>query len=218
LTCPNTDTDHSDQSVPVLFAPPFLEVIFYSVPLSRRARELVSALAGRARPPPRPGLAQAARPAHHLRHHPGRAGRRRRRQHPRPAPPPLPAHFRHAPPPGRSRPSPSPSPARTRLHRHRGPLLQLSGIASAGRETAGQQVTGPPERRSARPDASRVTWEDPAVIPSDARSAHQKSLHPTGKSKAQRRGELSCLIRTEAWGANVRHSGRRSHRDEAPAP
>ena len=25
LTCPNTDADHSDQSVPVLFAPPFLE-------------------------------------------------------------------------------------------------------------------------------------------------------------------------------------------------
>ena len=25
LTCPNTDTDHSDQSVPVLFAPLFLE-------------------------------------------------------------------------------------------------------------------------------------------------------------------------------------------------
>jgi hypothetical protein len=25
LTCPNTDTDHSDQSVPVLFAPLFLK-------------------------------------------------------------------------------------------------------------------------------------------------------------------------------------------------
>ena len=25
LTCPNTDTDHSDQGVPVLFAPLFLE-------------------------------------------------------------------------------------------------------------------------------------------------------------------------------------------------
>jgi hypothetical protein len=25
LTCPNTDTDHSDQSVPVLFAPLLLE-------------------------------------------------------------------------------------------------------------------------------------------------------------------------------------------------
>ena len=25
LTCPNTDADHSDQSVPGLFAPPFLE-------------------------------------------------------------------------------------------------------------------------------------------------------------------------------------------------
>ena len=30
LTCPNTDTDHSDQSVPVLFAPLFLEGRFYA--------------------------------------------------------------------------------------------------------------------------------------------------------------------------------------------
>ena len=47
-------------------------------------------------------------------------------------------------------------------------LHQVSGIASAEREPAGQQLTGSPERRSARPDASPVTWEDPAVIPSDA--------------------------------------------------
>ena len=45
--------------------------------------------------------------------------------------------------------------------------VKVSGIASAGRETAGQQVTGSPERRSDRPDASPVTWEDPASIPSD---------------------------------------------------
>jgi integrase len=45
---------------------------------------------------------------------------------------------------------------------------ELSGIASDGRETAGQQVTRLPERRSARPDASLVTWEDSATIPSDA--------------------------------------------------
>ena len=30
LTCPNTDTDHSDQSVPVLFTPLFLEVVLES--------------------------------------------------------------------------------------------------------------------------------------------------------------------------------------------
>jgi integrase/recombinase XerD len=30
------------------------------------------------------------------------------------------------------------------------------------------RVTGSPERRSDRPDASPVTWEDPASIPSDA--------------------------------------------------
>ena len=47
-------------------------------------------------------------------------------------------------------------------------LHQPSGIASAGRETAGQQVTGSPERHSARPDVSPVTWEDLALIPSDA--------------------------------------------------
>ena len=47
-------------------------------------------------------------------------------------------------------------------------LQEVSGIASAEREPAGQQLTGSPERRSARPDASPVTWEDPAVIPSDA--------------------------------------------------
>jgi hypothetical protein len=45
---------------------------------------------------------------------------------------------------------------------------KVSGIASAGREPAGQKLTGSPERRSARPDASPVTWEDPAVIPSHA--------------------------------------------------
>jgi hypothetical protein len=47
-------------------------------------------------------------------------------------------------------------------------ITELSGIASAGREIAGQQVMELPERRSARPDASPVTWEDPAVIPSGA--------------------------------------------------
>jgi hypothetical protein len=46
-------------------------------------------------------------------------------------------------------------------------LLEVSGIASAGRETAGQQVARLAERRSGRPDASPVTWEDPAAIPSD---------------------------------------------------
>jgi hypothetical protein len=44
---------------------------------------------------------------------------------------------------------------------------ELSGIASAGRETADQQVASLAERRSGRPDASPVTWEDPVAIPSD---------------------------------------------------
>jgi site-specific recombinase XerD len=47
-------------------------------------------------------------------------------------------------------------------------LHQLSGIASAGRGTAGQQVIGSPEQRSARSDATLVTWEDLTAIPSDA--------------------------------------------------
>ena len=58
-------------------------------------------VAGRARPPPRTHLDRAARPAHHLRHHPGRARHRRRRRHPRSTPPSRPAHFRHPTPPGR---------------------------------------------------------------------------------------------------------------------
>ena len=37
LTCPNTDTDHSDQSVPVLFAPLFLEGHLAAFEATRRA-------------------------------------------------------------------------------------------------------------------------------------------------------------------------------------
>jgi hypothetical protein len=47
-------------------------------------------------------------------------------------------------------------------------LTQVSGIAIAGRETAGQQVTELPEQCSACLDASPVTWEDQAAVPSDA--------------------------------------------------
>jgi integrase len=43
-----------------------------------------------------------------------------------------------------------------------------SGIASAGRGTAGQQVAGSPEQCSARPDVDPVTWKDPGMVPSDA--------------------------------------------------
>ncbi len=46
-------------------------------------------------------------------------------------------------------------------------------LHQAGVKTAGQQVTGSPELRSARHEDGTVTWEDPAVLPSDARSAHQ---------------------------------------------
>ena len=70
-------------------------------PLARRARDLVSSVAGRARPPPRTDLDRAARPAHRLRRNPGRARRRRRRRHPWPAPSPRPSHFCHPAPPGR---------------------------------------------------------------------------------------------------------------------
>jgi hypothetical protein len=48
-------------------------------------------------------------------------------------------------------------------------------LHQTGEETAGQQVTGLPEQRSGRPDASLLTWEDPAVVPSDARSAHERA-------------------------------------------
>ena len=47
----------------------------------------------------------------------------------------------HASEPGRRRPRPGPGPPRPRLPGHQCPVLQLSGIASGGRETAGQQVT-----------------------------------------------------------------------------
>ena len=47
-------------------------------------------------------------------------------------------------------------------------LHEVSGIASGGRETAGQQVKELPEQRSAGLDASPVTWEDPGAIPSTA--------------------------------------------------
>ena len=49
------------------------------VPLARRARELVSAWLDERGRHPGPALARAARPAHHLRHHPGRPCHRRRR-------------------------------------------------------------------------------------------------------------------------------------------
>jgi hypothetical protein len=46
-------------------------------------------------------------------------------------------------------------------------------LHQTGEEAAGQQLTRLPGRRSGRPDASILTWEDLAVIPSDARFAHQ---------------------------------------------
>ena len=54
----------------------------------------------------------------------------------------------------------------TPAHHHA--LRQLSGIASDGRETAGQQVIGLRNAVPNRSDASLVTWEDPAAIPSGA--------------------------------------------------
>jgi hypothetical protein len=54
-------------------------------------------------------------------------------------------------------------------------LTQLSGIASAGRETAGQQVTGSPEQHLACPDHGSVTWGDVETSPSDAGSAYQRA-------------------------------------------
>jgi hypothetical protein len=46
-------------------------------------------------------------------------------------------------------------------------------LHQTGEEAAGQQLARLPGRRSGRPDASILTWEDLAVIPSDARFAHQ---------------------------------------------
>ena len=51
LTCPNTDTDHSDQSVPVLFAPLFLEGQVLMAELkSRSVRPLKPRPAGQSGP------------------------------------------------------------------------------------------------------------------------------------------------------------------------
>jgi len=46
-------------------------------------------------------------------------------------------------------------------------------LHQTGEEAAGQQLARLPGRRPGRPDASVLTWEDLAVIPSDARFAHQ---------------------------------------------
>jgi hypothetical protein len=46
-------------------------------------------------------------------------------------------------------------------------------LHQTGEEPAGQQLARLPGRRSGRPDASILTWEDLTTIPSDARFAHQ---------------------------------------------
>jgi hypothetical protein len=46
--------------------------------------------------------------------------------------------------------------------------LNSQELHQTGEETAGQQLTRSPDRRSGRPDATILTWEDPTVIPSDA--------------------------------------------------
>ena len=62
-------------------------------------------------------------------------------------------------------------------------------LHQTGEEAAGQQLARLPGRRSGRPDASILTWEDLAVIPSDASICSSGGLHQTGRSKAQRRGD-----------------------------
>ena len=129
------------------------------VPLSRRARELVSAWLDERGRHPGPAWHRAARPAHHLRHHPGRAGRRRRCRHPGPAPPPLPPHLRHAPPPRRSRPGPGPGPTRTRFPRHRGPVLPLRIGRERRRHRAHlRQLTVSPAVRRPQPIRRSSIW------------------------------------------------------------
>jgi hypothetical protein len=65
-----------------------------------------------------------------------------------------------------------------------------------GEKTAGQQVTGSPGQRSARPEHGLVTWEDPAAIASDARSAHQPICIQRESQKRSDEGTSSFVVRS----------------------
>jgi hypothetical protein len=62
LTCPKTDTDHSDQSVPVLFAPLFLEGLHAEVLLMGWERAGRAVRAGDLADGPGPPLWPAGQP------------------------------------------------------------------------------------------------------------------------------------------------------------
>jgi integrase/recombinase XerD len=73
-------------------------------------------------------------------------------------------------------------------------------LHQTGEEAAGQQLARLPGRRSGRPDASILTWEDLAVIPSDARFAHQGAC-------IRREGQKRSDEGTRGFVAEVRVSG-----------
>ena len=73
-------------------------------------------------------------------------------------------------------------------------------LHQTGEEAAGQQLARLPGRRSGRPDASILTWEDLAVIPSDARFAHQEAC-------IRREGQKRSDEGTRGFVAEVRLPG-----------
>jgi hypothetical protein len=73
-------------------------------------------------------------------------------------------------------------------------------LHQTGEETAGQQLAGLPGRRSGRPDASILTWEDLTTIPSDARFARQGAC-------IRREGQQRSDEETRGFVAGVRVPG-----------
>jgi integrase len=73
-------------------------------------------------------------------------------------------------------------------------------LHQTGEEAAGQQLARLPGRRSGRPDASILTWEDLAAIPSDARFAHRGAC-------IRREGQKRSYEGTRGFVAEVRVPG-----------
>jgi hypothetical protein len=69
-------------------------------------------------------------------------------------------------------------------------------LHQAGEKTAGQQVIGSPGKRSASPEHGLVTWEDPAAIAPDARSAHQRACIQRESQKRSDEGTSSFVVRS----------------------
>jgi hypothetical protein len=60
-----------------------------------------------------------------------------------------------------------------------------------------------PEQRSGCPDASPVTWEDPATIPSDARFAHQRACIKRESQNRSDEGTRSSVARLRSPGRGI---------------